>query len=166
MNTALNSFALSARSAWFTARFCDRVARRHYRRSVRFGWQVYSVLSSDDAIRTYRLIWGVMQLACMFTIWLGMATRDAVQSWADGLVESSLVQEEAIAPEAPAEEPTTAEPELPVLVQPEELPEVTLEEVEAIVLHPAISEVSTPAAEPVVKAKRGRGRPRKVAAIA
>lgn len=85
----MNSFVLTAQSAWETLQICDRQARKDYAKCDRFARTIYAILSSEEARRWYRITWNCIVLACMAVVYLGMVCRE----WCDNYVESCLPDE-------------------------------------------------------------------------
>lgn len=88
----MQSFIITATSAAQTLQILDRQARRDTGKVIRFTYRAYRVLSSPQAIATYRTLWACLQLACMVAIALGASARE----WCDAYVESCLEQSTAV----------------------------------------------------------------------
>jgi hypothetical protein len=71
----MNTFALTAVSAWSTLLICDRQARRDCAKIARALQTCYAIATHPEAIRTYRMIYRALEIAVLVTLYLGGLTR-------------------------------------------------------------------------------------------
>jgi hypothetical protein len=111
-NYYTRSFVVTAAAAWKAFCFCDRIGRRHWMTTKRFGWQVYNVASGDEAIALYKWLWGWCQVAWMVALVLTQMGLDRI----DAYVAACEAQPEASTIVEPEPEPTEDDaPMLPAL---------------------------------------------------
>ena len=92
MNNYTVQLGITARSASSTLRIC-------YRQAVKDSWKIYNVLSSDEAIATYKYVWTSFVIICQIVFLCGKLTRTLwdlhVQPKIDAHVKSCLQKGDA-----------------------------------------------------------------------
>lgn len=90
--TYLATIAAIGCSAWETLQVLDRQSRKDTGKVIRFGYDVYRLLSSPKAIACYRMAWQAIVAALRFC---GFCWNTAVKfrHWCDELVEQCLTDE-------------------------------------------------------------------------
>lgn len=83
------SFSIALQSTVETAQICYAQARKD-------ALKVWAVVSHPEAIKTYRMVWNALVIACHVAVLLGMLARDGwewFKRWSDVYVESCLEEE-------------------------------------------------------------------------
>jgi hypothetical protein len=103
MDTPLSYGAIwriMVRSGWETLQILDRQARKDTSKILKFGQSTYRILTSPDAIKTYRILGQLIVIIGMLAIALFLLLRDIFRSYNTTCLELPSEQPDVISNEA------------------------------------------------------------------